>query len=88
MSCDLLLFGSGRRSGSLRGWFTQHDSITQYDNNGGLPEWSKGAVCKTAGSAYVGSNPTPATSWHGTSTGPGSSSRGRRLCAPGRLVRE
>jgi hypothetical protein len=26
-----------------------------------LPEWSKGAVCKTAGSAYVGSNPTPAT---------------------------
>src|SRR3954463_9590425 len=28
---------------------------------GGLPEWSKGAVCKTAGSAYVGSNPTPAT---------------------------
>lgn len=29
--------------------------------NGGLPEWSKGAVCKTAGSAYVGSNPTPAT---------------------------
>ncbi len=30
--------------------------------HGGLPEWSKGAVCKTAGSAYVGSNPTPATS--------------------------
>jgi hypothetical protein len=29
--------------------------------HGGLPEWSKGAVCKTAGSAYVGSNPTPAT---------------------------
>src|SRR5262249_17902168 len=28
---------------------------------GGLPEWSKGAVCKTVGSAYVGSNPTPAT---------------------------
>src|SRR6185312_11269570 len=29
--------------------------------HGRLPEWSKGAVCKTAGSAYVGSNPTPAT---------------------------
>src|SRR5947209_13525325 len=28
---------------------------------GGLPEWSKGTVCKTVGSAYVGSNPTPAT---------------------------
>ena len=28
---------------------------------GGLPEWPKGAVCKTVGSAYVGSNPTPAT---------------------------
>jgi hypothetical protein len=26
-----------------------------------LPEWPKGAVCKTVGSAYVGSNPTPAT---------------------------
>src|SRR5215468_6630159 len=29
---------------------------------GRLPEWPKGAVCKTVGSAYVGSNPTPATS--------------------------
>ena len=30
-------------------------------DNGRLPEWPKGAVCKTVGSAYVGSNPTPAT---------------------------
>src|SRR5947207_11040432 len=30
---------------------------------GRLPEWPKGAVCKTVGSAYVGSNPTPATSF-------------------------
>src|SRR5215212_4238800 len=29
---------------------------------GRLPEWPKGAVCKTVGIAYVGSNPTPATS--------------------------
>src|SRR4051794_564073 len=28
---------------------------------GGLPEWPKGADCKSAGSAYVGSNPTAAT---------------------------
>ena len=28
---------------------------------GRLPEWPKGTVCKTVGSAYVGSNPTPAT---------------------------
>jgi hypothetical protein len=28
---------------------------------GRLPERPKGAVCKTVGSAYVGSNPTPAT---------------------------
>ena len=34
---------------------------------GRLPEWPKGAVCKTAGIAYVGSNPTPATSWMGGS---------------------
>ena len=29
--------------------------------HGRLPEWPKGAVCKTAGSAYDGSNPSPAT---------------------------
>ncbi len=28
---------------------------------GRLPEWSKGAVCKTVGSAYAGSSPAPAT---------------------------
>src|SRR5262249_44758158 len=28
---------------------------------GGLPERPKGADCKSAGSAYVGSNPTPST---------------------------
>jgi hypothetical protein len=28
---------------------------------GRLPEWPKGAVCKTVGSAYDGSNPSPAT---------------------------
>jgi hypothetical protein len=33
-------------------------SIRQH---GRLPEWPKGAVCKTVGIAYVGSNPTPAT---------------------------
>jgi hypothetical protein len=36
-------------------------AVTHSKTRGGLPEWSKGAVCKTAGSAYVGSNPTPAT---------------------------
>jgi hypothetical protein len=29
--------------------------------HGRLPERPKGAVCKTVGFAYVGSNPTPAT---------------------------
>ena len=28
---------------------------------GGVPEWPKGADCKSAGSAFVGSNPTPST---------------------------
>ena len=31
--------------------------------HGRLPEWPKGAVCKTVGLAYVGSNPTPATNY-------------------------
>lgn len=30
---------------------------------GGLPEWPKGADCKSVGSAYEGSNPSPATPW-------------------------
>src|SRR5690348_14909390 len=29
--------------------------------HGGLPEWSKGADCKSVGTAYEGSNPSPAT---------------------------
>jgi hypothetical protein len=29
---------------------------------GGVPEWLKGADCKSASSAFVGSNPTPSTS--------------------------
>src|SRR5690606_31099740 len=28
---------------------------------GGVPEWLKGTDCKSVGSAYVGSNPTPST---------------------------
>jgi hypothetical protein len=30
--------------------------------NGEVPEWLKGADCKSAGYAYVGSNPTLSTS--------------------------
>ena len=29
--------------------------------NGGVPEWLKGADCKSAGDAYRGSNPLPST---------------------------
>ena len=28
---------------------------------GGVPEWPKGADCKSAAERFVGSNPTPAT---------------------------
>ena len=44
---------------------------------GRLPEWPKGAVCKTVGSAYVGSNPTPATPWRN-----GPLAVDSRLCGP------
>ena len=30
-------------------------------NDGGLPEWPKGADCKSAGYAFDGSNPSPST---------------------------
>jgi hypothetical protein len=36
-------------------------SSTLYDVLGGVPEWSKGADCKSAGGAYGGSNPPPST---------------------------
>ena len=29
----------------------------------GMPEWLKGADCKSVGSAYDGSNPSPSTKW-------------------------
>ncbi|CAH8184500.1 hypothetical protein VAE130_540003 [Vibrio aestuarianus] len=28
---------------------------------GGVPEWPKGADCKSAGTAFDGSNPSPST---------------------------
>ena len=31
------------------------------NSDGGVPEWPKGADCKSAGSAYGGSNPPPST---------------------------
>ena len=31
------------------------------NNSGGLPEWPKGADCKSAGYAFDGSNPSPST---------------------------
>ncbi|CEO38434.1 hypothetical protein PPBDW_I20450 [Photobacterium kishitanii] len=30
-------------------------------SRGGIPEWPKGADCKSAGTAFEGSNPSPTT---------------------------
>ena len=35
--------------------------FTQPNESGGLPEWPKGADCKSAGYAFDGSNPSPST---------------------------
>src|ERR1700733_2103940 len=35
--------------------------VTSFTQVNGCMEWQTGAYCKTVGSAYVGSNPTPAT---------------------------
>src|SRR6185437_10113565 len=57
--------------------------------HGGLPEWPKGAVCKTAGSAYVGSNPTPATQLQAPIAGPVVIYRPAEwLPTPGQLCRQ
>src|SRR6185369_521850 len=47
--------------------------IARFD--GGVPERSKGADCKSAGSAFEGSNPSPSTSeeFRGQKTGDGKS---------------
>ncbi len=48
---------------------------------GGLPERPKGAGCKPAGIAYVGSNPTPSTVLLAFSQGVGASSYGRPVAS-------
>src|ERR1700757_5222580 len=55
---------------------------------GRLPEWPKGAVCKTVGSAYVGSNPTPATTCKNAPLAANSRAGGAFFCGPvvGQLV--
>jgi hypothetical protein len=40
---------------------TDELGLRSRQNTGGMPEWLKGTDCKSVGSAYVGSNPTPST---------------------------
>src|SRR6202451_2154515 len=49
---------------------------------GRLPEWPKGAVCKPVGSAYVGSNPTPATTCENGPLAANSRAGGRFFSVP------
>ena len=46
-----------------------------------MPEWLKGADCKSAGYAYVGSNPTPSTSRRFDRVTPGPWAGIRRGCS-------
>ena len=42
--------------------FRAQDAVRKLGEQvGGVPEWLKGADCKSVGYAYVGSNPTPST---------------------------
>jgi hypothetical protein len=50
--------------------------------HGRLPEWPKGTVCKTVGSAYVGSNPTPATTCENAPLAANSRASGAVLLCP------
>ena len=61
---------------------------------GGVPEWPKGADCKSAGTAFGGSNPPPSTSFDGLTrglvSGPWPEVEGPPMAAPfrfGRLFR-
>src|SRR5882672_4725918 len=47
---------------------------------GGLPEWPKGADCKSAGYAFDGSNPSPSTAW--TQRGDAGGGEGQRRVTP------
>jgi hypothetical protein len=47
-----------------RAWFAAMTRLVPRRRwKAGCPSWSKGAVCKTVGVAYPGSNPGPATSF-------------------------
>ena len=57
--------------------------LERRSRHGRLPEWPKGAVCKTVGTAYVGSNPTPATTGRPSSSEDGRWSLNHRKGRPG-----
>ena len=52
---------------SMRKWLDiykgYHEDIhkVQFHIIGGVPEWPKGSDCKSAGTAFEGSNPSPST---------------------------
>ena len=53
---------AARSRGKARGFDTEAPGLLKWlVSSGGVPERSKGADCKSAGSAFEGSNPSPST---------------------------
>src|SRR4051795_12409774 len=70
-SAMALFLRSGDAPPALRGGGPPLLYAAPVPPHGGLPEWPKGADCKSVGSAYEGSNPSPATPCHGPRPPPG-----------------
>ena len=71
-SSSLANLARGHWSSRVAVYFSKHTA-----DNGEVPEWPKGADCKSAGDAFEGSNPSLSTIFRGNSLIRGNSSVGR-----------
>ena len=58
--CNQQVIGSSPIIG-LSGAWNEHQSLTDRNSYGGIPEWPKGADCKSVSCAFSGSNPLSPT---------------------------
>ena len=58
--CNQQVIGSSPIIG-LSGIGNEHQSLTDRNSYGGIPEWPKGADCKSVSCAFSGSNPLSPT---------------------------
>ena len=61
MMYNLIIWGlsSAGRASALQAEGHRFEPYRPHENHGWIPEWPKGADCKSVGTAFEGSNPSP-----------------------------